>query len=76
VAEPYQDELYEDELYEDEYYYEPEPRRRMSGWLIVLIVAVVLILACCACACAVVLLSGPAIGNTFSTIIETLTAVP
>lgn len=71
MAEPY-----EDELYEDEYYYEPEPRRGMSGWLIVLIVAVVIVVVCCACACLVMLLSGPAIGNTFSTIIESWTPMP
>ena len=76
MTEPYDDELYDEELYEDEYYYEPEPRRGMSGWLIVLIVAVVLVVVCCACACLVVLLSGPAIGNTFSTIIESLTPMP
>jgi hypothetical protein len=69
-------ETYEDELYEDECDYEPEPRRGMSGWLIVLIVALVIVMVCCVCACLIVLLSGPAIGNTFSTIIESLTPVP
>lgn len=68
-------EPYRDEVYEDEYYYE-EPRRGMSGWLIALIVVLVLIVLCCACGCLALLLGGPAIGETFSTIIESLTPMP
>jgi len=71
VTEPYQDEIYEDESY-----YEPEPRRGMSGWLIALIVVLVIIVLCCACACLVFLLGGPVIGETFSTIIESITPMP
>ncbi len=67
---------YQDEYYEDEYYYEPEPRRGMSGWLIVLIVALVITVVCCVCACLVVLFAGPYLGDTFSTIIESFTPVP
>jgi hypothetical protein len=65
---------YQEETYPDEYYYEPEPKKGMSGWLIALIVVLVLIVACCICTCAVVLLGGPAIGNVFSTVIETIEA--
>ena len=69
-------EPYQDEVYDDEYYYEPAPRRGMSGWLIALIVVLVIIVLCCVCACAAILLAGPSIGNTFSTIIESLTPMP
>ncbi|MEJ2211141.1 MAG: hypothetical protein P8129_19160 [Anaerolineae bacterium] len=68
-------EPYQDEVYEDEYYYE-EPRRGMSGWVIALIVVLVIVLLCCACACIALLLAGPTIGNTFSTIIESMTPMP
>jgi hypothetical protein len=44
----------------------------MSGWLIALIVVLVLILVCCLCLCLGALLLGPAMGETFSTIVETL----
>ena len=67
---------YEEEYYGEEVYYEPAPRRGMSGWLIALIVGLVVLLFCCVCACAVLVLAGPVIGNTFSTIIETLTPMP
>ena len=66
----------EEEFYGDEGYYQPAPRRGMSGWLIALIVALVVILFFCVCACAALVLAGPVIGNTFSTIIETLTPMP
>jgi hypothetical protein len=69
-------EPYRDEVYEDEYYYEPEPRRGMSGWLIALIVVAVIIVVCCVCACLAALFLGPTIGNTFSTIIESMTPMP
>ncbi|MBN1658245.1 MAG: hypothetical protein JXA93_07590, partial [Anaerolineae bacterium] len=59
--------------YEAPYYYEQPPARRgMSPWLIALIVVLALIVVCCVCLCLGVLLLGPAMGNTFSTIIETL----
>ncbi|MGD8625539.1 MAG: hypothetical protein PVF47_06220 [Anaerolineae bacterium] len=63
---------YSNEAYEDEYYYEPEPKRGMSGWLIALLVILALIVICCICACLALVFAGPAIGNTFSTIIETM----
>lgn len=69
-------EPYEGDVYEDEYYYEPEPRRGMSGWLIALIVVLVIIVLCCICTCAALFLAGPAIGNTFSSIIESMTPMP
>lgn len=67
MADPYEDEIY------GEYY---EPQQGMSGWLIALIVVLVVLLFCCVCACAALVLAGPVIGNTFSTIIETLTPMP
>jgi hypothetical protein len=63
---------YSNETYPDEYYYEPEPKRGMSGWLIALIVILVLIVLCCLCLCLALLFAGPAIGNVFSTVIETI----
>jgi hypothetical protein len=63
---------YTNDTYQDEYYYEPEPKRGMSGWLIALIVVLALIVICCLCACIAFLLAGPAIGNVFSTVIETI----
>jgi hypothetical protein len=63
---------YQTEPYAPDEYYEPEPKKRMSGWLIALIVILVLIVICCFCLFVSVLLLGPAIGNTFSTIIETI----
>ncbi len=53
---------------------QPAPRKGMAGWLIALIVLVVLMFLCCVCACAALVLLGPAMGNTFSTIIETIEA--
>lgn len=65
-------ETYE-EVHEDPYTYQQPPTRRgMSPWLIALIVVLVLIVACFACVCLVLLLIGPAVGTTFSTIIETI----
>ncbi|MFN2164709.1 MAG: hypothetical protein ACK2U9_00430, partial [Anaerolineae bacterium] len=55
--------------------YAAEPRKGMSGWLIALIIVLVLIVLCCICAFALVLLSGPAVGNVFSTVIETIEAM-
>lgn len=65
---------YPEDTYQDDYYYEPEPRRGMSPWLIVLIVILVIILVCCVCACLAMLLAGPAVGNVFSGIVETMEA--
>lgn len=58
----------------DDAYYEPEPKKGVSGWLIALLVVVVLLIVCCICLFAALLLLGPAVGTTFSTIIETLEA--
>lgn len=69
MAEPYRG-----DAYQDDYYYEPEPKKGMSGWLIALIVVLVLIVVCCICACLAILLMGPAMGNVFSTMIETIEA--
>lgn len=63
-----------EENYPDEAYYQPEPKRGVSGWLIALLVVVVLLILCCICFFAALLLLGPAVGTTFSTIIETLEA--
>ena len=52
--------------------YEVEPKRGMSGWLIALIIVLILIVLCCICALALVLVTGPAVGDVFSTIIETI----
>jgi hypothetical protein len=61
---------FEEAPYEQDY--QAEPKRGMSGWLIALIVVLVLIVLCCICAFALVLLMGPAVGNVFSTVIETI----
>jgi flagellar basal body-associated protein FliL len=68
------EEPYQGNTYQDEYYYEPAPKKGMSGWLIALIIVLVLIVVCCLCICLAIVVMGPAIGNTFSTIIETLEA--
>jgi flagellar basal body-associated protein FliL len=61
------------EPYVQEDYSEPEPpKRRMSGWLIALIVILVLIIACCCVVVLVYLFFAPTVGNTFSTIIQTI----
>lgn len=69
-------ESYQEEAYGDEYYSEPEPKKKMSGWLIALIVVLVLIVVCCLCVCVAFLLASPAIGNTFSTVIEEMGLTP
>ena len=56
-------------------YYEPQPKKRMSGWLIALIAVLALIVLCIICVCLALLLAGPAIGNVFSTVIETVEAM-
>jgi flagellar basal body-associated protein FliL len=63
-----------EDIYEDETYDQPEPKRGMSGWLIALLVVVVLLILCCICVFAALLLLGPALGTTFSTVIETVEA--
>ena len=68
---------YQEEAYGDEYYYEPEPKKGMPGWLIAVIVVLVLLVVCCICACLAMTLLGPAIGTTFSTVIEEMmTPIP
>jgi hypothetical protein len=67
--------MYQDDIYEQESYPEEAPRRRMSGWLIALIIILVLIVLCCLCGLITLLVAGPAVGNTFSTIIEELVTV-
>jgi hypothetical protein len=62
------------DTYETDPYTQPEPKRRMSGWLIALIVILVLIVVCCICVFVGLLLAGPAVGNVFSTIVETVQA--
>ena len=69
MSEPYQGPAYPDEPY-----YEPEPKKKMSGWLIALIIVLVLIIVCCLCACLALLLAGPSVGGVFSTIVETIEA--
>lgn len=63
MTDPYQDIQYEGDH---------EPKRKISGWLIALIVVVVLIALCCICAISLILIAGPAMGDVFSTIVETL----
>jgi hypothetical protein len=68
---------YQDDTSQNAYYPAPEPKRGMSGWLIALIVVLVLVVVCCLCLCVALLLLGPTVGNTFSTIIEQImTATP
>jgi hypothetical protein len=54
---------------------EPEPKKRMSGWLIALIVVAALVVICCVCIFASLLLLGPEMGDVFSTVIETMEAM-
>jgi hypothetical protein len=73
----YQD-TYPDDTYQDMYpddYYAPEPRQRTTGWMIAFFVLLILAAACCICLCAATLLLGPAVGTTFSTIVETIEAI-
>jgi hypothetical protein len=75
MQEPYQGEPYQEDVY-----YEPEPQKKMSGWVIALIVIAVLIVVCCCCVFLVFfvgpLVFGPSIGNVFSTVIEAMTVTP
>ena len=70
------------DTYQDDLFYEPEPPKKRNGWTIALIVILVLSVLCCICVFVTIAgltLMEPAIGNTFSTIIEemvTVTPVP
>jgi hypothetical protein len=61
---------------EDSYQEVPysEPKKGTSGWLIALIIIAVLFAICCLCLLLSFLLLGPAVGNVFSTIVETVEA--
>jgi len=59
----------------DQEYYPPAQRRGLSGWIIALIVVVAIVILCCLCACVAWALLGPATGNVFSSIIETVEAM-
>jgi hypothetical protein len=63
-----------EDSYEEVAYSEPEPKKGMSGWVIALIIIAALIVICCICIFASLLLLGPAVGNVFSTMVETLEA--
>jgi hypothetical protein len=67
-----------EDAYQEVPYSEPEPKKGMSGWLIALIIIGALVVICCLCLLIVVVLAptllGPAMGNVFSTIIETVEA--
>ena len=60
--------------YQEPYAYEPEPKKKMSGWIIALIVVLVLIVVCCVCSCLAMLLLGPSVGTVFSDIVLTMEA--
>ena len=63
-----------EDAYQEVPYSEPEPKKGMSGWLIALIIIAALLVVCCVCLLLSFLLLGPAIGNVFSTIVETVEA--
>ena len=63
-----------EDAYQDPYF-EPEPKKGMSGWLIALIIIAALLVICCLCLCLSLLLGAPAIGNVFSTVVETVEAL-
>ncbi len=67
MQDPYQEQMYQEPVYDEQY---EEPKKGMSGWLIALLIILALIVVCCLCVCASSLLLGPAVGNTFSVIIE------
>lgn len=52
-----------------------EPKQKMSGWLIALIVFAALAVLCCLCFFLSLLLLTPVTGEVFSTIIETVEAM-
>jgi hypothetical protein len=49
-----------------------EPKKGMSGWLIAFIIIASLFAICCLCLFLSFWLLGPAVGNVFSTIVETV----
>jgi len=63
-----------EDAYQEVPYSEPEPKKGVSGWLIALIIIAALLVVCCLCLCLSFLLLGPAVGNVFSTIVETVEA--
>jgi hypothetical protein len=63
-----------EDSYQEVPYSEPEPKKGMSGWLIALIIIAALFAICCLCLLLSFLLLGPAVGNVFSTIVETVEA--
>ncbi len=63
-----------EDAYQEVPYSEPEPKKGMSGWLIALIIIAALVVICCICLILSLLLLGPAVGNVFSTIVETVEA--
>jgi hypothetical protein len=67
------EEFTSDEAYTEDMQETP-PKRGMSGWLIALIIVLALAAICLVCVCLALWLVGPAVGNTFSTIIETIEA--
>lgn len=59
--------------------FEIEPKKKLSGWQIALIVVAALVVICCVCVLLSALLLGPAVGEVFSTLLETreaMTPVP
>jgi flagellar basal body-associated protein FliL len=53
-----------------------EEKKSNTTLIIIIVVVVVLIVLCCCCVLGTVVLSGPAIGNVFSNIIEELEMTP
>jgi hypothetical protein len=64
-----------EDVHQEVPYSEPEPKKKLSGWLIALIVVAALLVICCICLIASLLLLGPATGEVFSTILETMEAM-
>lgn len=63
---------FDDPTFGHEPYPAPEPKKKISGWLIALIVVLVLIVACFLCVCLALAFFVPASGSVFSTIVTTL----
>jgi len=53
-----------------------EEKKSNTVLIIIIVVVVVLIVLCCCCVFGTLLLSGPAVGNVFSNIIEGLEVTP
>ncbi len=65
--------------YEQVPYSEPEPKKKLTGGQIALIVIAVIVGLGCLCAIGIValmVLVGPEVGNVFSEIIDALTVTP